>query len=267
MNIFAPILIEPYDGFEEVSFGDFVIRKLLPGEHEVFISSSIDPFLKGEIMNSAYCLSTTINDLNDGIAINAFSDSIKRFRICLRLVGAKINLSVYSLGPGGFYYQGIHTQASRANNPMMISEEILSKIKIYYGLLKDLSEDKHFQSLVERYEFACSCNQSHVNKFIDAVIVLESLLLPSSDRGELKLRLSLIAANLLSSELGMDKRKIYDQVKEYYRIRSEFVHNGRSSKYSHEKFDRLLDICRQLLVLYVEKPEVFGEKNLEDLLL
>jgi hypothetical protein len=270
-SVIAPILVSLPPKKHEIDFGDFLIRKITKEEKGRFINSSFTEGLgntwhMAEINSCDFCIAYPISGDSDWENINNAQTAINNFRNALRINDCKINLSIYSVGSKGMISNNIHTQAERVNSPYFISNNTFIDLKKIYEAIKSLGGDEKLEVMLQRYESALSANQFPANKFVDAVTVLESLVLPNGDNGELKIRFAILISKLLYKNFGIDKKYTFIKIKDSYDIRSNFVHNGQSKKYTKEKMEYILEVTRKFLFLYVTDKNQFEKKYLEDAL-
>lgn len=94
--------------------------------------------------------------------------------------------------------------------------------------------------------------------------ILESLYLPGTEHGELRFRLSQRMAKMLFS-----KSKIYEEYKEIKKLydkRSSLVHQSKDNFTKHE-LNKLEDLTRSSLKLFLKSPELFKVGYLDKLFL
>jgi hypothetical protein len=143
----------------------------------------------------------------------------------------------------------------------------LTEIQGIFVLLEDKKDDDKFKLLGELYDRALQGGHAEWDiRFLLLVISLESLYLPAQEQ-ELKFRLSIRAAKLLS-KLGYGEAKdIFHKVNKIYRIRNKLVHAGKTKDLTAVMFSELTNIVRVSLLLYVKNPNDFSEDALTTVVL
>lgn len=143
----------------------------------------------------------------------------------------------------------------------------LAEIQGMFMLIEDKKDDDKFKLLGELYDRALQGGKVEWDiRFLLLVISLESLYLPDQEQ-ELKFRLSIRAAKLLS-KLGHGQAKdVFDKVNKIYNIRSKLVHAGKTKGLTSDIFSELTDIVRVSLALYIRNPYDFSKNALTTIVL
>jgi hypothetical protein len=143
----------------------------------------------------------------------------------------------------------------------------LAEIQQIFILIEDKQDNDKFKLLADLYDRALQGGELGLDiRFLLLVISLESLYLPAQGQ-ELKFRLSIRAAKLLS-KLGYGEAKdIFQKVNKIYNIRSKLVHAGKTKGLTSDIFSELTNIVRLSLVLYIKNPNDFSEDALTTIVL
>ncbi len=148
-----------------------------------------------------------------------------------------------------------------------ISRKDLEQIKKVFLLVEKCWHDKKFKLLNNIYSESIKKGVSAEVCFVNMVTILESIYL-SESCDELTFKLSLRVAKLLSKLAKFDAEKIYQDIKEIYKIRCKIVHNGESKNVKIlDWLGKCLWYARISLLFYLEDKNQFQEKNLEKLCL
>ena len=84
---------------------------------------------------------------------------------------------------------------------------------------------------------------------------------------ELKFRLSLRIAKILSKYFKLEVEEQFKTVKKIYDIRSKIIHCGKSKELNWEMFAKTLLIANRLVNSYLDNKSIFEEKNLDKICL
>lgn len=152
--------------------------------------------------------------------------------------------------PSGSLHVTTYPLHTKFSLPYQIDWSELNNVKTIFHELNNLKKDDPLLLTLERFTNSLSTGLDNKISFVEYVSILESLFLKNSNTNELNFRFSLIISYILSNKLKIKTK--HQVVSEWYKIRSELVHCGKSKKYNQEKFE-FLDYCiRKLLVWYLE---------------
>jgi hypothetical protein len=265
-ELIAPVYLKLPKTTKTILFANFYIRKIKPQERDSLIKSQmVDTWYSAEIQKTEFCLAKKIKGEIDWKRVNVFSEVIDNFRQSLRIMkNHSVNLSL-STTTHGFRCLNPIKISHIQSPPYEISKEDIPPLKEIYKKVEALSKDNLYKIIIERYESALFYHSSIQNKIIDLITTLESLC--SKSNVEMKFRLSLTIAELLKREYSENKAKIYEKMKDFYDVRSNFVHSGKSKKFKGGMVEELTEITRKVVLLYVKKPQLFTKENLENLLI
>lgn len=152
-------------------------------------------------------------------------------------------------------------------NPIYGEEYTLRKndaqeLKEIYRIISKSKKDKTIM-LLEKFILSVSKNLKKHIRALEFFSILESLYLPGTEHGELRFRLSQRMAKMLF------KSKIYEEYKEIMRLynkRSALVHQSKDT-FTKQELNKLEDLTRASLKLYLKSPKLFKDKYLDKLFL
>jgi len=152
-------------------------------------------------------------------------------------------------------------------NPLYGEEYTLRKndaqeLKEIYRIISKSKKDKTIM-LLEKFILSVSKNLKKHIRALEFFSILESLYLPGTEHGELRFRLSQRMAKMLF------KSKIYEEYKEIMRLynkRSALVHQSKDT-FTKQELNKLEDLTRASLKLYLKSPKLFKDKYLDKLFL
>jgi len=143
----------------------------------------------------------------------------------------------------------------------------LKEIQKIFILIENRKDDEKFKLLADLYDRSLQGGKVHMDiRFLLLAISLESLYLPIQE-SELKYRLSIRAAKLLSNIKYGDAKDIFLKIKKIYDIRSKLVHSGKMKGVTSDIFSELTNIVRVSLIHYIENPNDFLEDSLTAIVL
>lgn len=143
----------------------------------------------------------------------------------------------------------------------------LIRIREIYEKILENKKNDIFQVISGLYERAISGIDVDIKmRFISLVVSLESLCLPGFN-DELKFRLSLRIAKILSKYFKLEVEEQFKTVKKIYDIRSKIIHCGKSKELNWEMFAKTLLIANRLVNSYLDNKSIFEEKNLDKICL
>jgi len=143
----------------------------------------------------------------------------------------------------------------------------LAEIQEILLLIEDKKDNDKFKLLGELYDRALRGGHAGLDiRFLLLVISLESLYLPTQKQ-ELKFRLSIRVAKLLSKLGYGDAKDIFRKVNKIYRIRNKLVHAGKTKDLTPDIFSELTNIIRVSLLHYIKNPNNFSEDALTTIVL
>lgn len=162
--------------------------------------------------------------------------------------------------PGTTKFSGI--------NPLYGEEYTLRKkdvqeLKEIYHIISKIKDDKKIM-LLEKFIVSVSKNLKKHMRVLEFFSILESLYLPGTEHGELRFRLSQRMAKMLFS-----KQKIYEEyieIKKLYDKRSALVHQSKDN-FTKQELNKLEDLTRSSLRLFLKSPELFEVDYLDKLFL
>jgi hypothetical protein len=143
----------------------------------------------------------------------------------------------------------------------------LAKIQQIFKVIEEKQDNDKFKLLGDLYDRALQGGEVGLDiRFLLLVISLESLYLPAQE-SELKFRLSIRTAKLLS-KLGYGEAKdIFHKVNKIYKIRSQLFHAGKTKGLTFVIFSELTNIVGVSLSLYINNPNDFSEDALTTMVL
>lgn len=145
-------------------------------------------------------------------------------------------------------------------------------IKLKEIFFKILTPNPKIDNILKLYILGLHINDSKRDistRFLVLVIVLESLLLDETDRGELKYQFSLRFAKVIKkyTKKNISTVDLFELGKKFYRIRSEIAHNGESKLLSKEIFEQLINYTRVIILLWLDDQTRFSSKSFDKLVL
>lgn len=142
----------------------------------------------------------------------------------------------------------------------------LGEIQGIFVLLEDRKDDDKLKLLGELYDRALQGGNVEWDiRFLLLVIFLESLYLPDQEQ-ELKFRLSVRVAKLLSNLGHGQAKEIFEKMDKIYSIRSKLLHAGKGKGLTYDIFSELTNIVRVSLALYIKNPDAFSKTALTTIL-
>lgn len=139
----------------------------------------------------------------------------------------------------------------------------LRKIDKIYEIIKK-NKRSNLELAFERFNNAISDKTDNKNAFIDFVTILESLFLKNTKQ-EVRFRFSLYVSYLLCNKIKI--KETFREIQYIYDARSELVHSGKSKNYNNERFLKIKEYTRLLLLWYLEQQGIDSIKDSEILIL
>lgn len=150
---------------------------------------------------------------------------------------------------------------------LSLNDADLQVIQQIFNAIEHKKDDGKFKLLADLFDRALQGGNIDLDvRFLLLTISLESLYLPEGT-SELKFRLAIRAAKLLSKH-GYGKAKdIFSKVGELYNIRSVLVHTGKAKGLTFSIFSELTDIVRVSLLHYIKDANDFCRDALTNIVL
>jgi hypothetical protein len=149
---------------------------------------------------------------------------------------------------------------SNISKELVVSGKELEKVKALLGLVKKIrSED------MDLLKFVVEHGASPIS-LVMLVTILERTIM-RKDRNEISFKVRLFGAKALSKYFGYEESKVFRTLGKAYGLRSEFIHEGKSSGEIKDIFEDLYDCAVKLLQIDAEHPNVLKPENRNDLAL
>lgn len=156
-------------------------------------------------------------------------------------------------GVGFHYPQAIHGPYDY----LKLDSSDIKFLQNTYHLLQAGMDDR-IKLCSELYARALIGDRSHLDvRFLLMVLALETLYLPKREQ-ELGFRLRLYVAKSLGRSKD-ERMKIFEEVKNIYKVRSEIVHGGHAKKLTGEVFVGLTELVRKSINLYLSRKDIFAD--------
>jgi hypothetical protein len=151
---------------------------------------------------------------------------------------------------------------------LYLKKQDIHRLKKIFILVNNNKDDSKFKLVSELYSRSISGTKNDFDiRFLMLTTALECLYLPEEPNQELTFRLCLRVANLFGL-LGNGKpQAIYEMVKEFYDIRSQIVHHGKSKNLNMKRFVKLVEIIRLSIIHYLNNKSLFNKETLKNICL
>lgn len=152
--------------------------------------------------------------------------------------------------------------------------------KQQYVMTKDYSELENlvvqfWDEKIDEEGFVRWFNKSFIeweldDKLTDLIFALEQIYLrKESERGYISYKLAIRCASLLAEDL-QEKKDIYDNIREGYKIRNKVVHSGKRLESTQETMDLMISLeeyLRKSIRKYLKDESFFCSEKLDNLVL
>lgn len=172
--------------------------------------------------------------------------------------------SLLALGSSRSWSPSLHTGGSLTKIDKTREQELVA---LYAKLGHSLNTDKAALALARWNSAGDKLTQE--DKLVDYWIALESLFVPETEQ-ELSFRVALRIAAFLGED-GSERRQIYDDIRDSYRLRSKIVRGSASKRKTKRTAAELTDLTRshlrRTLLKILESDQSFTPEKLETQLL
>ncbi|GEM_PF-2458437 len=235
---------------DDVTISDFLI--------EAYI-------LANKYISNKHTNEQTSQDLN--IVLNDVITSIRILKPASTYCDNEVRTKIITFSPG-IGGDWINTSLYTSYTPGGISkfsQSEANELALIYQNYKAILKDIRFKITSSRLYFGIE-RRNFMDKIIDYIIGLESAYLPGFNT-ELRFQLSLRCSFLLNGNDVGKAEDDYKFLKDMYKLRNDIVHGNEIGfeKLSFENCNRLENILRKTIKLWLLNPEKFLAKNLEKL--
>ena len=268
---------------------DFCIRRITNKERAMLLKvAGYDKEKKYLANNAEYCIAfRKESKVLELIDIQRIVDLAKYSRLIVETSASNHNASC------GILYEGRFEMITNLRARLFIREgmnnrgpkEIINNISIIHMhylvllcecILKNLAKEKlkeKTKMILRRYDEFLSIGPKG-ERFVEAMIMLEALLILKSESGELSTSLAIRGSKIYKSRANTtaeqeERMKAYQNIKKCYNLRSALIHTGLAE--TDEKYDEigkfLYAFVREIIVQYLINPQGFSDENLKRLLI
>jgi hypothetical protein len=143
-------------------------------------------------------------------------------------------------------------------------------LKDCFNRIKGIPGDNKLSLLFDLYLNALSGGRERLeSKYLGLMTILELLYLPDG-KTELKLRLSLRLAWILSLYNKANRQQVFDLMNSkngLYSIRSDIAHTGKSKSFCLDRFQDMARLVSCSMLLYIKDKMIFSGDNLRNVLI